>query len=62
MVKRLIPIWIIFFLLINLLSIKPIHAESFNEIILDLPNEDIGEFITTRGGYKLIEFWHFSGG
>lgn len=37
-------------------------VDSFNDPIIGSPPDNIGKLISTRGGWKLIEFWHYSGG
>ena len=41
---------------------KPVNASSFNELIIGTSPDDVGEYITSSGGFKMIEFWHYSGG
>ena len=65
MVKRTV-----FLLVIVLLAIPFFHAfsqsssqsGSFSEMVIGSPAEDVGEHIAKRGGWQLIEFWHYSGG
>ena len=38
------------------------QSGSFNELVIGSPAEDVGEHIAKRGGWQLIEFWHYSGG
>ncbi|MDD2503848.1 MAG: hypothetical protein PHG58_08385, partial [Clostridia bacterium] len=42
---------------------KPVNAaSSFNEIVTGTPPNGIGELIASKGGFNIIEFWHYSGG
>ena len=64
MVKRTV------FLLLIILLILPFYfsvsesseAGSFNDLVIGSPPDDAGKLIATRGGWKTIEFWHYSGG
>lgn len=35
---------------------------SFKEMVIGSPSDNVGEIIATKGEWKLIEFWHYSGG
>ena len=63
MVKK-IGLFTIFFILILLAAVfsRPSQADSFKEILYSSPEENIGEEIASKGGWKLIEFWHSSAG
>ena len=64
MVKRTV------FLLLIISLILPFYfsvsesseAGSFNDPVIGSPPDDAGKLIATRGGWKTIEFWHYSGG
>ena len=62
MVKRLI--FILFFIVLVAVALFNSHAEggSFKEIAIGSPSSDAGKWIAKGGGFKLIEFWHSSGG
>ncbi len=62
MVKRvLITLFFITLVIVVLLSS---HSDggSYKEIVIGSPPDGAGDKIATAGGYKLIEFWHSSGG
>jgi hypothetical protein len=63
MVKKL-AIFILFLLAIIYISYPPkaVIASSFNEITICIPPNDAGMLIASKGGFKMIEFWHYSGG
>lgn len=67
MVKKLV---FLFFILIPLFfffhtsshSTQSTEKGVFKELVIGSVPEDAGEYITKRGGWQLIEFWHYSGG
>ncbi len=63
MVKKL-AIFILFLLAIVYIGYppKPVIASSFKEITIGVPPNDAGKLIASKGGFKMIEFWHYSGG
>ncbi|HZK27106.1 MAG TPA: DUF5704 domain-containing protein, partial [Thermoclostridium sp.] len=63
MVKKLAYSLILsMFIIIMLFFIQSAQASSFNEFCIGSSPTDSGELIATKGGWKLIEFWHYSGG
>ena len=63
MVKK-ITIFLLFLLAIIYISYPPklVIARSFKEITIGVPPNDVGKLIASSGGFKMIEFWHYSGG
>lgn len=64
MVKRWFCVFTIVLLAyIYLSSINLANSETSNKsVVIEDASENIGEKIATKGGWKLIEFWHYSGG
>ena len=62
MVKRVI--FLLIFVVLAAVVILNSHADggSFKEISIGSPPSDAGKWIAKGGGFKLIEFWHSSGG
>ena len=62
MVKRVIVL--LFFVVLVAVAISNAKAGggSFREIDISSPPCDAGKWIAKGGGFKLIEFWHSSGG
>ncbi|MBP7176553.1 MAG: thrombospondin type 3 repeat-containing protein, partial [Thermoclostridium sp.] len=62
MVKRVI--FLLVFVVLATVAILNSHADggSFKEIAIGSPPSDAGIWIAKGGGFKLIEFWHSSGG
>ena len=62
MVKKILLFVMIILFLPFLIHSKPVQADSFRELFIDSPPENSGKLIASKGGWKLIEFWHYSGG
>ena len=66
MVKRVVTIAfaLVIATFLSLYLLKPTQAESNTspEIVIGTLPENAGIYIATKGGWKLIEFWHSSGG
>lgn len=64
MVKKTLYLLMIlaFILSVFCTFLQPSSASTFKELIIGSPPFDAGELIATKGGWKLIEFWHYSGG
>lgn len=52
------------FILIGLIFLftQSVQASSFKDLSIGSVPTNAGELIATKGGWKLIEFWHYSGG
>lgn len=64
MVKKSVYLLLMLVLILPFLCTfsQPSKASTFEELIIGMSPDNAGKLIASRGSWKLIEFWHYSGG